>query len=77
MKTIKDQTFGGERPLFASRDTRFEHITITTGESGLKQCHNIECDHCGALLDEETWWDDKDALTTQIGRNAEDIGNEV
>lgn len=46
MKTIKDQTFGGERPLFASRDTRFEHITITTGESGLKQCHNIECDHC-------------------------------
>ena len=18
---------------------------------------NIECDHCGAMLDEETWWD--------------------
>ena len=28
--------------------------------------HNIQCDHCGALLDEETWWDDKDALTTNI-----------
>ncbi len=22
--------------------------------------HNVECDHCGALLDEETWWDDYD-----------------
>lgn len=28
--------------------------------------HNVECDHCGALLDEETWWDDKEALTTNI-----------
>ena len=28
--------------------------------------HNIQCDHCGALLDEETWWDDKEALTTNI-----------
>ena len=46
MKTIKDQIFGGERPLFAARDTRLERVTITTGESGLKQCHNIECDHC-------------------------------
>jgi len=31
-----------------------------------RQFHNIKCDNCGALLDEETWWDDKDALTTTI-----------
>ena len=23
---------------------------------------NIQCDHCGALLDEETWCDDAEAL---------------
>ena len=29
MKLIKDQSFGGERPLFAIHDTRLENITIT------------------------------------------------
>ena len=28
--------------------------------------HNIRCDHCGALIDDETWWDDKEALTATI-----------
>ena len=28
--------------------------------------HNVVCDGCGAQLDEETWYDDKDALTTTI-----------
>lgn len=23
--------------------------------------YNIQCDHCGELLDDETWYDDKDA----------------
>jgi hypothetical protein len=27
-----------------------------------REFHNIECDCCGQLLDEETWWDDKDVL---------------
>ena len=31
-----------------------------------RQFHNIKCDHCGALIDEETWWDDKQALTSTI-----------
>lgn len=31
--------------------------------------HNIKCDSCGALIDEETWWDDKDALLTDILRD--------
>ena len=40
---IKDKTFGGERPLFATHDLRLENITITDGESGIKQCQNMEC----------------------------------
>ena len=27
---------------------------------------NIECDHCGAILDEETWWDDKEATESLL-----------
>ena len=46
MKIIKDQAFGGERPLFGIADTRLEHITITDGESGIKQCRNIEAEDC-------------------------------
>lgn len=46
MKEIKDQTFGGERPLFESHDVRLQNVTITDGESGIKECSNIEADHC-------------------------------
>jgi hypothetical protein len=28
--------------------------------------YNIKCDHCGALIDEETWWDEKNVFTTDI-----------
>lgn len=31
-----------------------------------RQFYNIKCDACGRLFDDETWRDDKDALTTQI-----------
>lgn len=27
-----------------------------------RQFHNIKCDACGRLIDDETWWDDKDAI---------------
>ena len=43
METIKDMTFGGERPLFAAHDVCLDNITITDGESGIKCCKNIEC----------------------------------
>ena len=33
MKLIKDQSFGGERPLFAIHDTRLENITITDDDA--------------------------------------------
>lgn len=40
MELIKDKEFGGERPLFTIHDTRLENITITDGESGIKQCQS-------------------------------------
>ena len=46
MKTICNQSFGGERPLFESHSLRLEHVTITEGESGIKECSDIECHHC-------------------------------
>lgn len=46
MKIIKDCEFGGERPLFASKNLRIENVTIHAGESVLKECENIEADKC-------------------------------
>ena len=46
MELIKDQEFGGERPLFAVHDLRLENITITDGESAIKQCQNMEASGC-------------------------------
>ena len=46
MKTIANQSFGGERPLFESHQLRLENVTITEGESGIKECSDIEADHC-------------------------------
>lgn len=46
MDTIKNQEFGGERPLFGSRNLRLENVTIHTGESALKYCADIEADGC-------------------------------
>lgn len=55
MKNIKDQTFGGERPLFGIEDTRLENITIEDGESGIKFCRNIEADGC-KFYGKYPWW---------------------
>jgi len=46
MKTIKNVSLGGERPLFASHDLRIENVTILPGESALKECSNIEAAGC-------------------------------
>ena len=46
MELIKDKQFGGERPLFAQHDLRLENVTITDGESAIKQCQNIEATGC-------------------------------
>ena len=46
MELIKDQEFGGERPLYCRHDLRLENVTIHLGESSIKECYNIEADHC-------------------------------
>ena len=46
MTNISNQHFDGERPLYASRDLRLEHVTIGDGESGLKESRHIEAVDC-------------------------------
>lgn len=46
MKLIENAEFGGERPLFASRDLKLVNVTIHTGESALKRCRNIVAENC-------------------------------
>lgn len=46
MKLIENQEFGGERPLYCSRDLHLRGVTIHAGESGLKECENIICEDC-------------------------------
>ena len=45
-KTIKNATYGGERPLFASHGLRLENVVIEPGESALKECSDIEAIEC-------------------------------
>lgn len=46
MDTIKNQEFGGERPLYASHNLRLENVTIHVGESSIKEGSNIEAEDC-------------------------------
>jgi len=46
MKTIKNQHFEGERPLFGEQDLRLEQVTIGEGESAIKECSSIEAVDC-------------------------------
>lgn len=46
MKTIENAEFGGERPLFASRDLTIRNVIIHAGESALKECSNIVAENC-------------------------------
>ena len=61
MDEIRNQKFGGERPLFATHDLRLEHITITDGESAIKQCQHIEASNC-KFYGKYPWWHVDDAL---------------
>lgn len=42
MQTIRNEKFGGERPLFGITDSHLDNIEITDGESGIKCCKNIQ-----------------------------------
>ncbi len=46
MQIIKNQEFGGERPLFGARKLCLENVTIHAGESALKCCADIVANHC-------------------------------
>lgn len=46
MELIRNKSYGGERPLFASRDLCLENVVILPGESALKECGNIEAVGC-------------------------------
>ena len=46
MNIIKDKEFGGERPLYCSKDLRLENVTIHIGESSIKESKNIEAEGC-------------------------------
>ena len=45
-KMIKNTSYEGERPLFASHHLRLEDVTIYPGESALKECSDIEAVRC-------------------------------
>lgn len=46
MEIIKNTSFGGERPLFGSRNLCLENVTIEPGESALKECSGIKAVNC-------------------------------
>ena len=46
MKIIKDQEFGGERPLYTLHEAKLENVTIHLGESSIKESGNIEAEDC-------------------------------
>lgn len=46
MRIIKDQEFGGERPLYCEKDLRLENVVIHAGESALKETADITAVGC-------------------------------
>lgn len=46
MNTIINQEFGGERPLYRSKELALENVTIHEGESSLKECADIIARNC-------------------------------
>lgn len=46
MEIIRNQEFGGERPLYGKHNLRLENVTIHLGESSIKETSNIEAENC-------------------------------
>lgn len=63
MKLYQDCEFGGERPLFGSRNIKLENVTIHAGESALKCCENVEASHCRFEGKYPFWHVDKFRIT--------------
>lgn len=58
---IKDESYGGERPLFSSHNLILDHVTILPGESSLKECSGIEALHC-EFTGKYPFWHNEDVL---------------
>lgn len=74
MELIKNKSYEGERPLFATRNLQLEEVTIHTGESALKECKNIEAINCRFEGKYPFWHNDsfvvKNSLFTEGARAA-------
>lgn len=74
MELIKNKSYEGERPLFATRNLQLEEVTIHTGESALKECKNIEAVNCRFEGKYPFWHNDsfvvKNSLFTEGARAA-------
>ncbi len=46
MRTISNQEFGGERPLYAEHGLELKNVTIHVGESSLKETSDIHATDC-------------------------------
>ena len=63
MKIIKDQEFGGERPLYTLHDAQLKNVTIHLGESSIKESGNIEAEDC-TFEGKYVFWECKGFKTT-------------
>jgi hypothetical protein len=63
MKLIKDQEFGGERPLYTLHDAKLKNVTIHLGESSIKESGNIEAEDC-TFEGKYVFWECKGFKTT-------------
>lgn len=74
MELIKNKSYEGERPLFATHNLLLEDVTILTGESALKECNNIEAVNCRFEGKYPFWHNDsfvvKNCLFTEGARAA-------
>lgn len=61
MKTISNQKFGGERPLFELHDATINNIEITDGESGIKHSSHLVC-RGSRFYGKYPWWHVDDSL---------------
>lgn len=57
MKTLVQQTFGGERALFQSADLALDNCLFLEGESPLKESHNLKVTHSRFTWKYPFWYD--------------------
>lgn len=74
MNLIQNTFFEGERPCFATHDSRFEKVKFYPGESAIKHSQNIALNQCEFMGKYPLWHDDhvliEDCLFTVDARAA-------